>query len=101
MSGWLVPSADDPVGRADTPISITVDGESMQGIDGQTLAGVLLGNGVHAWRIDTRGRPRGLFCGIGSCFECLATVNGQADVRLCRRRAQHGDAVTRQTRSSS
>lgn len=101
MSGWLVSSADDPVGRADTPISITVDGESMQGIAGQTLAGVLLGNGVNAWRIDTRGRPRGLFCGIGSCFECLATVNGQADVRLCRRRAQHGDAVTRQDRSPS
>lgn len=67
MSGWLLPSADDPVGRADTPIAITVDGDSLQGIAGQTLAGVLLSNGVSAWRTDTRGRPRGMFCGIGSC----------------------------------
>jgi hypothetical protein len=100
MSGRLVPAADDPVGRSDTSIEISLDGEVMRGIAGQTLAGILIGNGQIAWRTDTAGRPRGLFCAIGSCFECLATVNGETDVRLCRRRAQSGDAVTRQSRSS-
>ena len=92
---------DDPVGRSDTPIEISFDGDGLRGIAGQTLAGVLIGNGVDAWRTDSAGRPRGLFCAIGSCFECLATVNGEPDVRLCRRRAQPGDTVTRQSRSSS
>jgi D-hydroxyproline dehydrogenase subunit gamma len=101
VSAWLVPAADDPVGRTDTPIEITVDGEVLTGIAGQTLAGILLCNGHSVWRTDTAGRPRGLFCGIGSCFDCLATVNGETDVRLCRRRARSGDAVSRQSRSGS
>jgi len=101
VSGWLVPAADDPVGRSDTPIEISLDGEVLRGIAGQTLAGILISNGVSAWRTDSAGQPRGLFCAIGSCFECLATVNGETDVRLCRRRAQSGDAVTSQARSSS
>lgn len=101
MSAWLMPAADDPVGRTDIPIDISLDGEVLRGIAGQTLAGILIASGRSAWRTDTAGRPRGLFCAIGSCFECLATVNDGTDVRLCRRRAQNGDAVSRQTRSRS
>ena len=101
MSGWLMAADDDPIGRTDTPITIMLDGEAVPGIAGQTLAGILIANGLSAWRTDTHGGPRGMFCGIGSCFECLATVNGHSDVRLCRRRAQPGDTVTRQSRSSS
>ncbi|HKV19780.1 MAG TPA: (2Fe-2S)-binding protein [Mycobacterium sp.] len=101
MSAWLVPAADDPIGRTDIPIEITLDGEVLRGIAGQTLAGILISNGRSAWRTDSTGRPRGLFCGIGSCFDCLATVNDETDVRLCRRRARAGDAVMRQSRSES
>jgi D-hydroxyproline dehydrogenase subunit gamma len=101
MSGRLLPASDDPVARTDTPIEISLDGEAVRGIAGQTLAGLLISNGRTDWRTDSAGRPRGLFCAIGSCFECLATVNGESDVRLCRRRAADGDAVTRQSRSSS
>ena len=100
MSGWLRPNADDPIRRTDSPISITFEGQVLGGIDGQTVAGILLASGVQAWRTDTQARPRGLFCGIGVCFDCLATVNGDTDVRLCRRRARNGDVVTRQTRSA-
>jgi len=101
VSAWLMPAADDPVGRNDIPIEISIDGEVLRGIAGQTLAGILISNGKSAWRTDSAGRPRGLFCAIGSCFECLATVNGETDVRLCRRRARSGDAVSRQSRSGS
>lgn len=101
MTGHLIPNAGDPIGRTDTPIEVTVDGRPVPGIAGQTLAGLLLSNGIMSWRTDSQGRPRGLFCGIGSCFDCLATVNGHADVRLCRRRAQHGDEVTHQSRTGS
>jgi D-hydroxyproline dehydrogenase subunit gamma len=95
-----MPAAEDPVGRTDKSIEISIDGEALRGIAGQTLAGILISNGTSAWRTDSAGRPRGLFCAIGSCFECLATVNGETDVRLCRRRARSGDAVTRQSRSA-
>ncbi|WP_371030231.1 (2Fe-2S)-binding protein [Pseudoclavibacter sp. JSM 162008] len=79
------------------PIRITVDGEPVEGIAGQSIAGVLLGSGRAAWReTAVTGRPRGLFCGIGVCFDCLVTVDGVPDVRACQRRACDGDEVSSQ-----
>ena len=50
-----------------------------------------------AWRrTSSHNRPRGLFCGIGVCFDCLITVNGARDVRACQRRATDGDVVETQ-----
>jgi D-hydroxyproline dehydrogenase subunit gamma len=82
-----------------SPLRITVDGEPFNGRDGQTIAGVLLASGRRAWRRGPSGAPRGVFCGIGVCFDCLVTVNGVRDVRACRRRARDGDAVTTQSRA--
>jgi hypothetical protein len=81
----------------DTPLTITLDGRPYPGSVGQTLAGVLLGAGCLSWRTSSvSGRPRGVFCGIGVCFDCIATVNDVRDVRLCQRRAADGDRVVRQ-----
>ncbi|WP_103352347.1 (2Fe-2S)-binding protein [Amycolatopsis sp. CA-128772] len=80
------------------PIAITVDGETVTGVAGQTVAGVLLAAGRRSWRTTRSGAPRGVFCGIGACFDCLLTVNGVADVRACRRRAADGDDVRTQSR---
>jgi aerobic-type carbon monoxide dehydrogenase small subunit (CoxS/CutS family) len=29
------------------------------------------------------GVPRGLFCGIGVCFDCLVTIDGTPNQRAC------------------
>ncbi len=80
-------------GNADT-LAIRVDGVEVRGLVGQTIAGVLLASGRREFR-ETAGRrsPRGVFCGIGVCFDCLVTVNGLEDVRACQRRARDGDVV--------
>ncbi|MDS0140412.1 MULTISPECIES: (2Fe-2S)-binding protein [unclassified Amycolatopsis] len=83
------------------PIEITVDGEAVTGRAGQTVAGVLLAAGRLSWRTTRSGAPRGVFCGIGACFDCLLTVNGVADVRACRRRAADGDEIRTQSREES
>ena len=94
MGAYLVPSQSDPT-ASDTVITIIVDGVPVDGLFGQTLAGVLLASGALAWRNTSFGdRPRGVFCGIGVCFDCLVIVNGQRDVRACQRRAAPGDAIT-------
>jgi predicted molibdopterin-dependent oxidoreductase YjgC len=101
MSARLVPAADDRTGRRpDVPLRITVDGEPVAGVAGQTLAGVLLAAGRRTWRRGPSGAQRGVFCGIGACFDCLLTVNGVRDVRACRRRARDGDAVETQSRDA-
>ncbi|ONF63111.1 (2Fe-2S)-binding protein [Amycolatopsis keratiniphila] len=101
MSGWLLPRDRDPVGRTDRPIRITVDGEPVTGIEGQSVAGMLLAAGRTSWRTTRSGAPRGVFCGIGACFDCLLTVNGVPDVRACRRPATDGDEVRTQSREET
>ncbi|MEV4896137.1 2Fe-2S iron-sulfur cluster-binding protein [Nonomuraea sp. NPDC055795] len=50
---------------------------------------------MRSWR-STRfgGRPRGLFCGIGVCFDCLVEVNGRPAERACQLEARPGDEVS-------
>ncbi|GGM42401.1 (2Fe-2S)-binding protein [Promicromonospora citrea] len=93
----MPPGADPARPGPDRPLTVWVDGEPVTGTAGQTIAGVLLGAGRRAWRT-TRGgaAPRGVFCGIGVCFDCLVEVNGLRDVRACLRRAHDGDVVVRQ-----
>jgi NADPH-dependent 2,4-dienoyl-CoA reductase/sulfur reductase-like enzyme len=71
--------------------SLTFDGRQIPVRPGQTVAGALWQAGVRAWRT-TRlaGRPRGLFCGIGACFDCLVTVDGTPNVRACLAPARSG-----------
>lgn len=67
-------------GRA---IIITVDGAPLPTYEGETIAGALLASGRRAWHSTHYGQPRGLFCGIGLCFDCLVTVNGTSNLRAC------------------
>ncbi len=82
-------------------IEIDVDGERLAGLEGQTVAGILLAAGRASWRTTRSGAPRGVFCGIGACFDCLVTVNGVPDVRACRRRAADGDEIRTQSREDT
>ena len=98
MVARLLPFGDDRARPTPpTPIEISVDGVTATGVAGQSIAGVLLASGSLAWRrTSTAGAPRGLFCGIGVCFDCIVTVNGDRDVRACMRRAADGDEVLSQ-----
>ncbi|MFC4532766.1 (2Fe-2S)-binding protein [Sphaerisporangium dianthi] len=90
------PHAGHLVGaRPEPAFEITVDGRTVTAVPGQTVGAVLYAGGVRSWRT-TRfgGRPRGLFCGIGVCFDCLVTVNGEASLRACQTEARPGDQVT-------
>ncbi|MFB6725001.1 FAD-dependent oxidoreductase [Kribbella sp. NPDC056345] len=86
----------DLAGTADV-VPVTVDGSPVEAVAGQTVAGVLLARGQDAWRT-TRGgeRPRGVFCGIGACYDCLVVVNGVPDVRACQRTVSAGDEIRSQ-----
>ncbi|MCH7230860.1 (2Fe-2S)-binding protein [Glycomyces sp. L485] len=76
---------------------VRVDGEEFVAEPGETVAAVLRGSGRDAWRTTRiEGRPRGLFCGIGVCFDCLVVVNGVRDVRACLRLVADGDDIRSQ-----
>ncbi len=78
-------------------MNITVDGSPVTARSGQTVAAVLHELGQTSWRTTRRsGRPRGIFCGIGVCFDCLIVVNGLPDVRACQRLVADGDVIATQ-----
>lgn len=63
---------------------VVVDAREVPAYDGDTLAAVLWREGRRAWRTTRgEGRPRGMFCGIGACQDCLVSVDGVAGVRAC------------------
>ena len=77
------------------PQSFEFDGRAIPFRAGQTVGGALTAVGVRAWRTTRRaGRPRGLFCGIGICYDCLITVNGVPGQRACLVPARAGDVLT-------
>lgn len=71
--------------RGDQPtVTFTFDGEPVRALAGQSLGGALIASGRRSWRTTRReGRPRGLFCGIGVCFDCLVSVDGRPNQRAC------------------
>lgn len=98
MGARLIPFGTDPIQPSEpTPVTITFDGDELCGVVGQSIAGVLLANEQAGFRrTSVQNAPRGVFCGIGVCFDCLVTVDGVEDVRACQRRAHEGDTVTTQ-----
>ncbi|WP_413808318.1 (2Fe-2S)-binding protein [Streptomyces sp. OE57] len=63
---------------------LTFDGTTVTALPGQSVGAALVAAGIVAWRTTRReGGPRGLFCGIGVCFDCLITVDGRPGQRAC------------------
>ena len=65
------------------PVTVEVDGEPVTTFAGESVATVLLALGRRTFRHTEHGAPRGLFCGMGVCFDCLVTVDGVENVRAC------------------
>ncbi len=65
-------------------IRFTFDGQEMEGREGDTVAAALTANGIRVFRTTAkRNSPRGLYCGIGQCTDCVMIVNGRPNVRTC------------------
>ncbi|MFG3512655.1 (2Fe-2S)-binding protein [Streptomyces bobili] len=70
--------------RPGPPFTVMFDGREIEALPGQTVAAALWAVGVVAWRTTREGgRARGVFCGIGVCFDCLVTVDGRPGLRAC------------------
>ncbi len=63
---------------------LRVDGERVPAYPGETIAAALLAAGRRALRHTAlRGEPRGVYCAMGVCGECVMVVNGEPGVRTC------------------
>lgn len=64
-------------------ISLFLDGECVSAYEGESVAAVMMVSGHVAMRTTTEGQPRGVFCGMGVCFDCLVVVDGIPNTRAC------------------
>lgn len=65
-------------------ISFLFNGRRLKGLEGQPIAVALFVNGIRTIRIcEITGEARGIYCGIGHCYECRVTVNGMPGKRAC------------------
>ena len=65
-----------------SPITITVNGSSVEVPSGTTVA-VAMALAGQACRISVIGEPRGPLCGMGICFECRVMIDGTPHRRAC------------------
>lgn len=80
-----IPPTHDRAGIDRGPaFTFRIDGEPVLAHPGETVAAALLAAGHRELR-RTRGdgSPRGLFCAIGTCFDCLVRIDGARPVRAC------------------
>jgi predicted molibdopterin-dependent oxidoreductase YjgC len=70
-------------------------GRPVRGKQGDTIGMALWAAGERVLRASSRdGAPRGMFCGMGICFECLVVADG-AVVRACTTPVRAGRRVER------
>ena len=65
-------------------IKLIVDGNKIDAYEGEMIATALVAAGIKVFRYTTKNNePRGLFCAIGRCTDCVMEVNGRPNVRTC------------------
>ena len=63
---------------------IYCDGRPVPAKSGEPIAAALLAAGVRVFRETPKKRtPRGIYCGIGRCTDCVMIVDGEPNVRTC------------------
>lgn len=77
-------------------VSCRIDGYPLSVPAGRTIAAAIMLEGGQARLRDTRfaAEPRGVFCGIGVCFDCLVSVDGSAPLRSCLIEVADGMEIT-------
>ena len=71
-------------------MTVHFDGVPVPARAGQTVAAALIAAGHPALRRTASGAPRGVWCGMGACFDCIMTIDGQPGQRACMTATREG-----------
>lgn len=65
-------------------VIIYVDGRKIKAYKGEMIASALTAAGIKTFRFTIKNNePRGIFCAIGRCTDCIMEVNNRPNVRTC------------------
>ena len=75
-------------------VTIYWNDKPLQARQGDSVAVALLAAGVTTTRATAAsGAPRGPYCMMGACFDCLAEVDGRPNVQTCMTEVRDGMRV--------
>ena len=84
----------DPFARS---VTILVDGQPVAAREGDSVAAALVAAGLIAFRTTpVTGAPRGPFCMMGACFDCLVAIDGRPNRQACMTSVRDGMRIERQ-----
>lgn len=75
-------------------IAIHINGTATKVAEGTTVAAAIMIAGVAALRRSVKGEPRAPLCGMGICYECRVTIDGEAHQKSCQILCQPGMQVS-------
>ncbi len=76
-------------------ITLYVNGKPCVAYEGETVHAALLASGRRIMRKATNSNQlKGVFCGMGVCYECLVTINGVPNQRACMTRVADRMEIT-------
>jgi predicted molibdopterin-dependent oxidoreductase YjgC len=79
-------------------VTIQVNGRSIEAKEGEPIASALIAAGIMTFRTTrVRKEPRGYFCGIGLCSDCMMTVNSVPNIRTCITLVEEGMRIETQS----
>lgn len=82
---------------AGTTVQFSFDGETIQALDCDTVASALLAAGHRVFNTTPQdGSPRGGFCFVGRCSDCLMIIDGQPGTMACATPVRSGLSVETQ-----
>jgi D-hydroxyproline dehydrogenase subunit gamma len=71
-------------------VTLLVDGDSVTMPAGSMVSAAVLKTGKYSFRRSATGEPRGPLCGMGICFECRVTIDGEQHCRSCQTICKNG-----------
>jgi len=77
-------------------VDFIFDGKAYKGNEGEPIICALHDNDIMILGHSHKGRARGLYCAIGNCSACVATVNGKSNIRLCVTKLEAGMVIVKQ-----
>ena len=83
--------------RDEKKVILYCDGIPLEAIEGEPVSAALIAAGIRSMRTTAKLRePRGVFCAIGRCTDCMMIVDGVPNTRTCVTAVRDGMKVERQ-----
>lgn len=78
-------------------LKVEINGETVRVAKGETVAAAILVSGIQSCRTTPlSSEPRGPFCMMGVCFECLMEIDGMPNRQTCQIQVKEGMQIRSQ-----